>query len=60
LRRLRDRGITYLTLGEDDDITFYDELLDIAEDGSWKLTPLPATAEQADVAPAPGVTPSQY
>jgi len=58
LRRLRERGITYLTLGEDDDITYYDELLDIAEDGSWKLTPLPAAAEKTDVAPAPGVTPS--
>jgi putative ATP-binding cassette transporter len=58
LRQLRERGITYLTLGEDDDITYYDELLDIAEDGSWKLTPLPAAAEKANVAPVPGVTPS--
>jgi len=58
LRRLRDRGITYLTLGDDDDTTFYDQLLDIAEDGSWTLSPLPAAAEKADVAPAPGVTPS--
>ena len=31
LRRLRDRGITYLTLGDDDDITYYDQLLEIAE-----------------------------
>ena len=58
LRRLRDRGITYLTLGDDDDITYYDQLLEIAEDGSWTLSPLPAAAEKADVAPAPGVTPS--
>jgi putative ATP-binding cassette transporter len=58
LRRLRDRGITYLTLGDDDDITYYDQLLEIAEDGSWTLSPLPTAAEKADVAPAPGVTPS--
>jgi putative ATP-binding cassette transporter len=58
LRRLRDRGITYLTLGDDDDTTYYDQLLEIAEDGSWTLTPLPAAAEKADVAPDPGVTPS--
>jgi hypothetical protein len=55
---LRDRGITYLTLGDDDDITYYDQLLEIAEDGTWTLTPLPGTAENADVTPAPGVTPS--
>jgi len=58
LRRLRDRGITYLTLGDDDDITYYDQLLEIAEDGTWKLTPLPAAAGKADVTSVPGVTPS--
>jgi vitamin B12/bleomycin/antimicrobial peptide transport system ATP-binding/permease protein len=58
LRRLRDRGITYLTLGDDDDITYYDQLLEIAEDGTWTLTPLPGAAENAGVTPAPGVTPS--
>jgi hypothetical protein len=58
LRRLRERNITYLTLGDDDDLSLYDQLLEIAEDGSWKLTPLPAAAAKADVAPAPGVTPS--
>jgi putative ATP-binding cassette transporter len=58
LRRLRDRGITYLTLGDDDDITYYDQLLEIAEDGTWKLSSLPAAAGNADVTPAPGVTPS--
>jgi putative ATP-binding cassette transporter len=58
LRRLRERGITYLTLGDDDDTSYYDQLLEIAEDGSWKLTPLPAAAGKTDVAPAPGVTPS--
>ena len=59
LRRLRERGITYLTLGDDDDTDYYDQLLDIAEDGSWKLSPLPAVAEQADLAPVPEVTPSR-
>jgi vitamin B12/bleomycin/antimicrobial peptide transport system ATP-binding/permease protein len=58
LRRLRERGITYLTLGDDDDITYYDQLLEIADDGSWKLTPLTAAAENAGVTPAPGVVPS--
>jgi len=58
LRRLRDRGITYLTLGDDDDITYYDQLLEIAEDGTWKLISLPAAAGKADVTPVPGVTPS--
>jgi putative ATP-binding cassette transporter len=58
LRRLRDRGITYLTLGDDDDITYYDQLLEIAEDGTWKLSSLPAAAGNADVTPVPGVTPS--
>ncbi len=58
LRRLRERGITYLTLGDDDDTTYYDQLLEIAEDGSWKLTPLPGATGQADIAPDPGVTPT--
>ena len=58
LRRLRDRGITYLTLGDDDDITYYDQLLEIAEDGTWTLSSLPAAAGKADVTPVPGVTPS--
>jgi putative ATP-binding cassette transporter len=58
LRRLRDRGITYLTLGDDDDITYYDQLLEIAEDGTWTLTPLPGAAENTGVTPVPGVTPS--
>ena len=58
LRQLRERGITYLTLGDDDDASYYDQLLDIAEDGSWKLSPLPAAAENADLTPVPGLTPS--
>ena len=36
----------------------YEQLLEIAEDGSWKLTPLAGAAGQADVAPAPGETPA--
>ncbi|QIK37688.1 ABC transporter ATP-binding protein/permease [Caldichromatium japonicum] len=40
LNLLRQRGITYLTLGdEDDDPRFYDRLLEIAEDGTWCLRP---------------------
>jgi len=58
LQRLRERGITYLTLGDDDDTAYYDQLLEIAEDGSWKLSPLHDAVEQADPATVPGVTPS--
>jgi putative ATP-binding cassette transporter len=57
LMRLRERGITYVTLGEDDDPTYYDQLLEIAEDGTWKLRPLSAAAK-TDSAPGPGETPS--
>jgi putative ATP-binding cassette transporter len=54
LKLLRQRGITYLTLGdEDDDPRFYEQLLEIGEDGSWKLSPLPA-AGAAKGAPDPG------
>jgi putative ATP-binding cassette transporter len=59
LNRLRERGITYLTLGDDDDTDYYNQLLEIAEDGSWTLTPLPAAAAQAGVAPVPEPTPAQ-
>ncbi len=42
LRLLRERGITYITLGEDeDDTAMYDQLLTIHRDGHWTLTPLP-------------------
>jgi hypothetical protein len=38
LHMLRNSDITYLTLGdEDEDPDFYDLVIDIAEDGSWKL-----------------------
>lgn len=38
LALLRQRNITYLTLGDEaDDPRFYDRLLVIAEDGSWRL-----------------------
>ncbi|WP_296806024.1 ABC transporter transmembrane domain-containing protein [Thiocapsa sp.] len=36
LGMLRDRGVTYITLGdEDDDPAAYDEVLLVAEDGTW-------------------------
>jgi putative ATP-binding cassette transporter len=39
---LRERGITYITLGEEDDDTLlYDQLLTIHRAGHWTLTPLP-------------------
>jgi putative ATP-binding cassette transporter len=39
LKMLRDNGITYLTLGdEDDDTASYDQVVDVAEDGSWTVT----------------------
>jgi vitamin B12/bleomycin/antimicrobial peptide transport system ATP-binding/permease protein len=43
LQTLRAHMISYLTLGdEDDDVADYDQLLEIAADGSWSLTPLRA------------------
>ncbi|NVZ11070.1 ABC transporter ATP-binding protein/permease [Allochromatium humboldtianum] len=40
LNLLRQRGITYLTLGDaEDDPHFYDRLLEIAADGAWCLRP---------------------
>lgn len=53
LRLLRERGITYLTLGdEDEDEAWYDLRLDLAEDGSWTLTQLPPRAPEAAETPA--------
>jgi putative ATP-binding cassette transporter len=41
LQTLRAHMISYLTLGdEDDDVADYDQLLEIAADGSWTLSPL--------------------
>jgi putative ATP-binding cassette transporter len=41
LQTLRSHMISYLTLGEEDDDTAdYDQLLEIAVDGSWTLRPL--------------------
>lgn len=40
LSLLRERGITYLTLGDEDE-GLYDQRLDVAADGSWTLTELP-------------------
>ena len=40
LNLLRQQDITYLTLGDAaDDPRFYDRLLEIADDGSWRLRP---------------------
>ena len=40
LALLRRQGITYLTLGDGtDDARFYDRLLEIEADGSWRLRP---------------------
>lgn len=40
LNLLRRQGITYFTLGDlEDDPRFYDRLLEIAADGSWRLRP---------------------
>jgi len=58
LKRLREHNITYLTLGDDDDTSYYDQLLDIAEDGTWKITQLHTAAEPASAAPAPESTPA--
>ncbi|WP_295388966.1 ABC transporter transmembrane domain-containing protein [uncultured Thiodictyon sp.] len=42
---LRERDITYVTLGEDDDDTaLYDQLLTIHSDGHWTLVPLRGAA----------------
>ncbi len=50
LNLLRQRGITYFALGDqDDDPRFYDRLLEIADDGSWRLRP-PALATPSPLA----------
>ncbi len=47
---LRERGITYITLGEeDDDPLLYNQLLTIHRDGHWTLVPLPGKAGDAGV-----------
>ena len=49
---LRERGITYLTLGEEDDDTLlYDQLLTINRDGHWTLTPLPCEEDKPRKSP---------
>jgi putative ATP-binding cassette transporter len=58
LKRLRERNITYLTLGDDEDTSCYDQLLEINDDGTWKLTSLNTGAGKADTAPDPGSMPS--
>lgn len=55
LQMLRDRGMTYITLGdEEDDPSAYDDVLVIAEDGSWTWRG-PATSERD----RPGERPSE-
>ncbi len=50
LHLLRERGITYVTLGEeDDDATMYDQLLTIHRDGHWTLAPLPSKAADGEL-----------
>jgi putative ATP-binding cassette transporter len=55
LALLRQEGITYLTLGDTaDDPRFYDRLLEIADDASWRVR-YPGGGETADngIAPPP-------
>lgn len=48
LSLLRQRDITYLTLGDSkDDHRFYDRLLEIADDGTWRLRPPRSSATLA-------------
>jgi putative ATP-binding cassette transporter len=50
LQMLRNNGITYLTLGDDDDDpAFYDQLVEIAQDGSCTLS----ASNTAGVGPVP-------
>jgi putative ATP-binding cassette transporter len=40
LQLLKQRGITYLTLGDtSDDTRYYDRILEIDDDGSWRVRP---------------------
>jgi len=46
---LRERGITYITLGEEeDDPLLYNQLLTIQRDGHWTLAPIPGASAQGD------------
>lgn len=54
LSLLRERGITYLTLGdEDEDEAWYDQRLDVAADGSWTLTQIPNKGAARSETPDP-------
>ncbi|MTW20076.1 ABC transporter ATP-binding protein/permease [Allochromatium palmeri] len=58
LNLLRRQGITYFTLGDlEDDPRFYDRLLEIAGDGSWRLRP--PTADDLRHPEPPPVNPSR-
>lgn len=56
LALLRQKGISYLTLGDDtDDPRFYDRLLEIAQDGTWNLSyPGGGDIYRNGTAPLPG------
>ena len=52
---MRRQGITYFTLGDpDDDPRFYDRLLEIAADGSWRLRPPVSDDDREPPAANPG------
>jgi putative ATP-binding cassette transporter len=51
LALLRERKITYLTLGDNVDPALYDELLEIADDGTWKLRSLAPASTNGDRSP---------
>lgn len=51
LALLRERKITYLTLGDNVDPALYDELLEIADDGTWKLSSLSPASTKGDRSP---------
>lgn len=57
LNLLRHQDITYLTLGDAaDDPRFYDRLLEIAEDGTWRLSPPGGSKTPGNGADATDVT----
>jgi putative ATP-binding cassette transporter len=58
LSLLRNRNITYITLGDHADPELYDELLDIADDGTWNLTPLRAASAGAVRVSDPNLSPA--
>ena len=52
---LGERGITYITLGEDDDDTaLYDQVLAIDQHGNWTMEPAPGKLTDTDGGVQPG------